>query len=319
MSNYGIVNDNSKDIIKWHKNGMSCYAIAKNLGCAKVSVLRFLKSENIDTSRGYKPNPNGLLKNKNDIVIKMYKSGISQNQIAKKLGYSGGEIGKLLNRHNIKIRPRNKYCVNETFFDKIDTEEKAYILGMFYSDGCVDNIGKMRIQLQSEDKYLLEKIAKIMNYDGPMYHINPPKRFPHRKHQDCLSINRKKLADQLINTGCVPNKSLILKFPKKDIVSDNLVRHFVRGYFDGDGSIMKHHGWQICIVSTLDFLNILNTYLPFEPKFYDRHPDKNLSTRQMMFWGISNVEWFLNWLYKNSIIHMDRKFSKYQQFLRETP
>ena len=43
--------------------------------------------------------------------------------------------------------------------------------------------------------------------------------------------------NDLIKQGCVPNKSLILTFPNKHQVPKNLINHFIRGYFDGDGSI----------------------------------------------------------------------------------
>ena len=50
-------------------------------------------------------------------------------------------------------------------------------------------------------------------------------------------IGNKHMRDSLISKGCVPNKSLILKFPSEEILPKELQRHFIRGYFDGDGTI----------------------------------------------------------------------------------
>ena len=51
-------------------------------------------------------------------------------------------------------------------------------------------------------------------------------------------INQKEICEQLISHGCLPNKSLILQLP--NTVPNNLLRHFIRGYSDGDGTIYKN-------------------------------------------------------------------------------
>lgn len=53
-----------------------------------------------------------------------------------------------------------------------------------------------------------------------------------------IQISSKTLTADLLKLGCTPRKSLTLKFPNDGIFKSNdLIRHFIRGYFDGDGSV----------------------------------------------------------------------------------
>lgn len=51
----------------------------------------------------------------------------------------------------------------------------------------------------------------------------------------CVHLTSDNMFVDLCKHGCVPNKSLILTFPRT--IPDNLIHHFIRGYFDGDGSV----------------------------------------------------------------------------------
>ena len=132
-----------------------------------------------------------------------------------------------------------EYQINEDFFDNIDTEENAYILGFFYADGtnCELNdslIGISFTQLE-QDVDILEKIKSAMDADYNFYKCIQP---TNDKVKYKFSINSQKLSKRLSELGAPPRKSLILKFPNKDIFkSEDLIRHFIRGYFDGDGCI----------------------------------------------------------------------------------
>jgi len=88
-----------------------------------------------------------------------------------KYGYLKGLLKKYdLYRDNSDRRGMNtrRYNVNEKFFDNIDTEEKAYILGFIYADGNIDQPpnNKLNINLQEKDIHILEDIRRIMEFDG---------------------------------------------------------------------------------------------------------------------------------------------------------
>lgn len=116
----------------------------------------------------------------------------------------------------------------------IDTPSKAYLLGLFYSDGCItsnDGHYSAHIVLHEKDKYLLE----LLNSEFPFFNIN--------KHSDSafkLCTNSKNVVEDLKLNGMVYRKSTenkeLLRLPNLD---STLVHHFIRGYFDGDGSVYR--------------------------------------------------------------------------------
>ena len=95
------------------------------------------------------------------------------------------------------------------------------------------------------------------------------------------------------------------------------MRHFIRGYFDGDGSITvgpKDFNFKIC--GTSEFLttliSIMNENLDFEykQKLYKRHKDSK-NTYGISFGGKYKSFAFINWLYKDSTVFLERKYEKY--------
>lgn len=134
-------------------------------------------------------------------------------------------------------------------------------------------------------------------------------------------INQKEICEQLIAHGCIPNKSLTLKFPTS--ISKNLLSHFLRGYSDGDGCIYKNklkHGintiWKI--VSTKQFCESVSKFLKDELNINCSQCltcSNNQITTTLSVGGNIQVKKLLNWLYKDSIIYLPRKFEKYQEFI----
>lgn len=129
-------------------------------------------------------------------------------------------------------------------FKIIDTEEKAYFLGLMYADGSISKITrknsnyiKYQVQISLIDENLIKDLHKlfsffnIQEFDFGKYKSNWSKQFALRK-------ANKLLFDDLLNQGILQRKSKEnkknLKFPK---IPQKFVSHFIRGYFDGDGSI----------------------------------------------------------------------------------
>ena len=308
-----ITDQHSKYILEQIELGKSAYFISQQLGCQKCNILRFLSRGGVKSKHKCTVNYNNLLKDHQGEVLDLYKSGISGNQIAKKLGFSGSRITEFLNQI-ITIRPKNIYTLDESFFEKIDTEEKAYILGWWYSDGNVMKDGKIRISIQQDDEEIIHKIKSILQYNGPLYY----KKSNNPKHKDLIEIciNRQKVAQDLIKLGCIPNKSMTLLFPTLEQVPVQLIRHFVRGYFDGDGSI----NGTVMIVGTLSFCNTLKEILPCETtniyqRYKDREPEK--SSHQLFIGRRSEVEKFYHWIYDDATIWLSRKRDKFVYFEEE--
>ncbi len=117
------------------------------------------------------------------------------------------------------------FDINENFFSSWSSE-MAYILGLIATDGCVSKSGS--VSLCINDKDLLEKVKNVM---GSAHTI---KYYGHQKGLYSFNFSRQKLCADLKQLGILPNKSLNIRFPD---VPDAFLVDFVRGVFDGDGSV----------------------------------------------------------------------------------
>ena len=272
------------------------------------------------------------------LPVRKYKRTLLQEQIEeiKKL-YNGGEgieslqkkyklrpLAKYLKDFGIQKRSRSevrrKYHINENYFEKIDTEGKAYFLGFIYADGWLTK-GRSRlgISLCKKDVDILIKFKEMLGYTGNFtsrrerdFVINGKTR--RSKEQLGLSINNKKIHSDLVKHGLVPNKSLILKFPSG--LDKHLLRHFIRGYFDGDGSIIlgSNRKWSISMISTYSFIKECQKIALEQIKIH-----LPVSKRGKIFvfqkGGVNQVKVVLDWLYKDSTVFLQRKYDRYKTFL----
>jgi hypothetical protein len=128
--------------------------------------------------------------------------------------------------------------LNEKFF-LTWSKEMAYVLGVLYTDGNLfhdTKRGTYRIAMAQKQPELLNKVLKLMDCDA---------RLRHRKKRGItgevyfFDIQQKKVYSDLINLGLSPNKSNTIEFPN---IPQDFVRHFIRGCWDGDGSIYFESG-----------------------------------------------------------------------------
>ena len=183
---------------------------------------------------------------------------MSMGDIAKLFNCSRVYIMLLLKKYNLPIRSKSVArgeakkkgknvgfsSINEKFF-KEQTPEMAYVLGFIYSDG---NIGNQHnhFSIAQKEPEILYKIKDLMSSEHQIIRKN---------NQDIyvLTVGNKIMVDDLLSLGLTPNKSLDAKFPA---LRKDLYCHFIRGYFDGDGSIcLSNKTWRINFTSgSRDFL-----------------------------------------------------------------
>lgn len=173
------------------------------------------------------------------------------------------------------INKQNATKFDETVFDVIDTEEKAYWLGFIFADGSIRSIEgqiKPKYTLEVSLKGLdIEHLRKFNKFMKASKEIKITKSKCGNKEFDRYRwiITNKHLWNTLYKLGCTSNKSLSLEFPENNIFRDtSLIRHFIRGYFDGDGCISRHInvntvtplislvGTESFLVGVLDFCQI---------------------------------------------------------------
>lgn len=204
-------------------------------------------------------------------ICNLYEQGYSYDRLMIEFNMGYHSVAKVIRTHSI---PRKrKYSIDEDFFNKIDSSIKAYWLGFLFADGCVrkrkdknkdkDPKWSILLFLKSDDA---NHVRSFLTDTKSNYKVSDSFRFiNNRKHKSCgASIYSAKMAADLIDKGCVPNKSLILEQPKR--IDDKFISHFIRGYFDGDGCVTKYKSntrdeYKISILGTYDFLNWINIVL----------------------------------------------------------
>lgn len=150
----------------------------------------------------------------------------------------------------MKSNINRKYTLNEEYFREINTPEKAYFLGLMYSDGSVSD-RSIVISLQERDGEILKKLAKLLDYNGPVTTYSC-KNINH-SNKTVLRVYSREFVQDLTKIGCKRNKTYDLKLP---ILPELFYSHFIRGVFDGDGCIMRKgkNSYYFSITGNKEFL-----------------------------------------------------------------
>lgn len=323
------------DIVKlFEKERISIYNFSKKYKCSQEEVIKQLKDAGFLYAK-----PRALA---NLIIDLKYASEeylasdqIQAQEICEKYNIGHETFSKYMKDYlNKPIRARCKAKFYDTYFDKIDNEEKAYILGFFWADGYISstpidntkekNVYTIEITLQLRDKEILELMKRAWCTPRPILEdtvtLKSQKRFPRCR----LIVNSQHMWNTLNNYGCTPRKSLTEKFPDESIFiesdkysKEELIRHFIRGYFDGDGCISwvnkEHTRPNIQLLGTYDFLNKVLTYLPEKANDLSIRHNHNNPEEIIRFINTSDgkAREIMHYLYKDSTIYLTRKYKRY--------
>lgn len=301
-----VNNELETKIIQLYKNGLSTVKIANMFGLYPSTIHYHLKKCSIKIRSISEANINRVYKlDRNQIqeIIKLYQRGKIKKELSKIFRVSSSVISYHLRVNNIPFRSRVKYVLNENFFEKIDTEQKAYWLGFIAADGCMfknKNQYLLRLALGKKDYNHLVKLNRDIESDKPIYED---------KISYSLVLRSKKIFNDLIKYNIVPNKTFKLKFPRN--VSGNLIKHFIRGYFDGDGGIhwhKKNKTLEVQFLGLKDFLLRIQKILVNECRINYVKIFRSRSIYCLKYVGNTQVPRILNYLYKGSNIYLDRKY-----------
>jgi len=125
-----------------------------------------------------------------------------------------------------KFEGKQRKNFDEAFFAQW-SNEMAWVLGLLFTDGCLHNSRATKgVSFAQKDLGLLKKVLNLLQCDAKIYKPS--------NHVPGFSLNSDQLYEQLISLGLTPRKSLTMQFPD---VPEPYVRHFIRGCWDGDGSV----------------------------------------------------------------------------------
>ena len=114
----------------------------------------------------------------------------------------------------------------------------------------------------------------------------------------------------MIKHGITERKSLVCKFPVT--VPDNLIHHFIRGYFDGDGCISisntDHLRYKFSIVGGKDILEKMQKYLSGTYLYHFKNREHIV---ELQTGNIENIRNIFDYLYKDATIFLPRKYDKF--------
>jgi len=196
--------------------------------------------------------------------------------------------------------------VNNDFFKKWSSE-LAYVVGLFITDGSISNYeksGKKKVSFsnQTSDKDMLEKVASICGYKNEVIDFK-------------CGMSRVQFAGDFIwrfftDLGFDNHKTYNAKIPKQLIDKPELYSHLIRGMLDGDGSLVvrsrrKFVYPDVNIVGTQEIVDFVADVYPF---FNTYKPHRMIY--RVTYSGANAVK-FLNKIYKDSTIYMDRKYNEY--------
>ena len=314
-----------------HSQGMRCNEIEKITGLKRKNINAFFHRNGLNTSNSIYTIVSQCEIND---ICKMYQDGYTASEILQK--YSNkiqceNTIIKIVRDNGICIRQAARFTPieHEDFFQYIDSEEKAYVLGWMMTDGYVVYPSRKNrapffgITLKLEDAYMLEWFRSVIGIEKKIsVNTNPILRSSGKnavyRNEAVLIVTSRKMVADLAQYGVVPRKANKTQVPK---LPDELLRHFVRGVFDGDGSAGAVN---LGFCGNRDFLerilDILQNAIGFtQKKIYTKEyvcgDGRVGQTSAFYFSAKSDVQKFYHYLYDNANIYLDRKKKRIEDLL----
>lgn len=240
-------------VIQEFEQGRTVVEISSMLNLGKTTVEGYLRETGIVFG------DHANLAFKKEVLDYYYEHGTEETE--KKYGVPQNTQSRW--RRELNLSPRDnsasyrKYSLDESVFEVIDTEGKAYVLGLIQTDGNIfENV--LSIELHRSDVEILEKVKEVFGTNRPLYHtLHFDKRYDHYTQGIKLQITSSKLCKDLEKFGIVPRKSLVLSVNTSLLLDENMERHFWRGSVDGDGSLFVRRE-KSASYETLDYYGTKN-------------------------------------------------------------
>jgi hypothetical protein len=227
----------------------------------------------------------------------------------------------------------NKHIHNKDhdYFKVIDTEDKAYLFGFICADGHISTKKSnkyVQIELQARDIEILRYFKKYTKYSGKIgdsKHYTPNNKNKQSKYK-YIKIYGEIFTNHLINKGLDNQKSYTLKFPYRHIPK-NLIHHFIRGYFDGDGGISvtkskNQNKYTFMIISNSDFSEYLLRFFKrklnissFMVKY--KKTKQNTYTCDIRLYGYKEIKKLMDFMYKDATIFLKRKKKNFDKIIKQ--
>lgn len=318
---YSGKNTFSPDIEEFTKKyeTMSTKDVAEFYHRDRHTICNFAKKIGI-----YKKSEKLLPEEQEQKIADQYYSA-SSTDLAKKYGVSTSKVCQIWREAGLKGKVNRTYYLNESYFENIDSDDKAYWVGFIAADGCLyqpkDNRQDiLSISLAIKDKSHLEKFKKCIETKKPLSQGKHGKNnnFEHVS----LQISSNKISKDLQKIGITPRKTYHVQWPK---IPEEFLPAYVRGYFDGDGCISHKieqnnlHSVNVTMVGFVENMKNFQKYLLSKniksSIVFDKRKDRALDFCSLVLTNKKEKQKFLHLIYDNATIYLDRKYYLAQQFI----
>lgn len=243
--------------------------------------------------------------------IKYYyvEKGYTLDKIRKIYKTKSDKISEILKSEGVQINmAKVNRLLRHDYFETIDTEAKAYYLGLLVADGCVVKSKDTRgdqISIELTDKEILEELQKEIRSGGKLYRNKREDRY---NSTYTWSVRSDKMARDLEKYGVIPNKTYLTDELYYDLRED-LKRHYIRGIVDGDGSIYwSRDTWNLNVTSKSEnFLEELQDVFMELTGKENRKKITNYNGVHKLVYVSGDVSKLCYVLYKDSNFYLPRK------------
>lgn len=255
-----------------------------------------------------------MIKNSELEIIRQYYGKIPLHELQSK--YLPHIKQGMLSYHALALGVRH---IKNVGFDFKWSADMAYYYGLIASDGNLfsgknNNHYSIRLGLHKDDIQILQDLHKFLKI-GTL--VAQPKR-----NQYLLSVNNKALYNKMLESGLTPNKSLTLKWPTDLPLEFN--KDFVRGFFDGDGSICfdKGHDWvgsyrAMFYSASKDFMDKLISVITAEIGISCSNYHKPTACYCLKFGKYDTIK-LGKWLYSDTnCLKMNRKYLLFEESYKQ--
>lgn len=231
---------NKEAVINLANQGKRPNEIASLLNYNHKSVRMVLWKEGFTFPTKGIINLGGVVEDRKDEIFQLYQDGLKPKQIAERLNLNPVTVSSFFYRRKIRFNP---IINNPSYFNVIDSKNKAYFLGFIAADGALvkqRNTTVLTITIKIEDRIVLDTLKSELQAEHNLLEIkrkcsfNPLKEIHHIR----LSFANNEINHALRKYGITERKSLTMPSLINNI-PEQFRDAFIIGYLDGDGSITK--------------------------------------------------------------------------------
>ena len=308
------------EVCRRYALGESSVRLARDFGVRQPTIKRLLLARGVT----FKSRLTEVQKAK---VCELYQLGLTSGEVGEKFGLSRNAVLAILEKESIGRRDpseaRNnrftKYYCDASFFENIDSEEKAYWLGFIVADGNVYK-NSFSLALASVDRAHILRLRSALKSTHPIKEVTSPAHFSqvigHVRETECCRfvVTSPRLTESLRRLGVVDNKSLIVKWPE---IATHLEKHFLRGVVDGDGcfSLGKTGDMSFSIAGSESIVRTAEEVLAKRCGI-NRHKVRKIRNHYLVqLCGNKQIGKIASFLYEDASIYLPRKYDKVKHLM----